>query len=127
MDNKITNENLKRMLSQKLAMLREKSGQTMEAAAYDLDMNVSDYFRLLKGQRLPHLLNLLRLSKKYGVSLDWWFRELQEIPRSAAQSQRDSFEAQALLVLKKLDSKLQPSALSLLKASVKNLMRASQA
>ena len=80
MDKEITNEELKELISQKLALLRQNSRQTVEATAFDLGMDYSEYYRLLRGERLPHLRTLLRINKKYGISMDWWFNKLEGKP-----------------------------------------------
>jgi transcriptional regulator with XRE-family HTH domain len=101
-------------------MLRKESGQTMEAAAESLDLDKSEYFRFLKGQRLPHLLTLLRLSKKYGVTLDWWFSELDALPANKAAFRQKTFELRALSLLKKFPPPAQNTALAVLAALAKN-------
>ncbi|MDR1997637.1 MAG: helix-turn-helix domain-containing protein [Candidatus Margulisbacteria bacterium] len=123
MDKEITNEDLKKLLSKKLELLRKDSGQTLEATADSLDMDLSEYFRLLKGQRLPHLRNLLRLNKKYGVSLDWWFNELEEIPANPEQTRNKNTAAQIASLLQKLEPGLQEAVLAMLKTFVKKLSR----
>jgi transcriptional regulator with XRE-family HTH domain len=80
MDKEITNEELKKLLSGKLALLRQNSGQTVEATAFDLGMDYSEYYRLLRGDRLPHLRTLLRINKKYGLNMDWWFNAREKLP-----------------------------------------------
>jgi transcriptional regulator with XRE-family HTH domain len=121
MHNKLTNDILKKQLSAKLALLRSKTGETIENVAVDLEMNTSDYFKLLKGQRLPHLLNLCKLSQKYSVPLDWWFNDLKGIPKTTSLAKRDCLEAQVTNALKKLDPKAQRAALAALKTLAKNL------
>ncbi|MDR2429096.1 MAG: helix-turn-helix domain-containing protein [Candidatus Margulisbacteria bacterium] len=108
-------------MSKKLETLRQHSGQTIEASADSLDMAVSEYFRFLKGQRLPHLLTLLRLSKKYGVTLDWWFSELDIPPGDKAAFRQKTFELRTLSLLKKFPLPAQNAALDVLAALAKNL------
>jgi transcriptional regulator with XRE-family HTH domain len=121
MDKELTNAELKKLLSKKLETLRKHSGQTIEATADSLDMAVSEYFRFLKGQRLPHLLTLLRLSKKYGVTLDWWFNELDALPAgNKAAFRRKTFELRTLSLLKKFSPATQNAALDVLAALAKN-------
>ncbi|GBR74416.1 transcriptional regulator XRE family [Candidatus Termititenax aidoneus] len=126
MNKEITSETLKKLLSQKLTLLREKSGETMEETAFDLGLDTSDYFKFLKGKRLPHLLTLLRLGQKYGVSLSWWFSELEGIPSNKMQSKNNSLELRVARIIGNLDDRLQKAALSMLKASVKNLLSVSR-
>ena len=125
MDNKITNADLKRLLSEKLSILRERSGETMEETAFALGMDTSDYFKLLKGKRLPHLLTLIRISQKYGVELSWWFDGLGKIPKSKEKTKNNYLEFRIAKIVKPLDDHLQKAALSMLKASVKNLVSVS--
>ncbi|MDR1996770.1 MAG: helix-turn-helix domain-containing protein [Candidatus Margulisbacteria bacterium] len=120
MDKAITNEHLKELLSRKLGLLRASTGQTIEDTAFDLGMDFSEYYRLLKGIRLPHLRTLLRISKKYGVTLDWWFEELPAaLPQDTSKIENiDIFE------LVSSYNKLRPQAkevvLEMLKSLAKN-------
>ncbi|MDR1324151.1 MAG: helix-turn-helix domain-containing protein [Candidatus Margulisbacteria bacterium] len=125
MDKGLTNTELKKFLSKKLEGLRKHSGQTIEATADSLDMAVSEYFRFLKGQRLPHLLTLLRLSKKYGVTLDWWFNELDALPGNKVAFRQKTFELRVLSLLKKFPPPAQNAALDVLAALAKNLLNTS--
>ncbi|MDR1452897.1 MAG: helix-turn-helix domain-containing protein [Candidatus Margulisbacteria bacterium] len=121
MDKEFTNAELKRLLSKKLETLRRQSGQTIETTADSLDLAISEYFRFLKGQRLPHLLTLLRLSKKYGVTLDWWFGGLNDLPGTRQGFRQKSFELQGLSLLKKVEPRLHRAVLAALKAFVQNI------
>ena len=116
-----SDNNLKKLFSEKLAMLRKESGQTMEAEADSLDLYKSEYFRFLSGSRLPHLRTLLHISKKYGVTLDWWFRELETLPRDRVAFRQKAFELRTLSLLKKFPAKAQNAILDVLAALVKNL------
>jgi transcriptional regulator with XRE-family HTH domain len=69
-------KHLKNIVSKKLALLLKNSGKTLEATAYALDMPLSQYYRLLKGQCLPLLPTFLHISKIYGVNLNWWFEDV---------------------------------------------------
>ncbi|MDR1998313.1 MAG: helix-turn-helix domain-containing protein [Candidatus Margulisbacteria bacterium] len=121
MDKKTVNASLKKIFSRKLSMLRQNSGQTIEAAADSLDMAVGEYFRFLKGQRLPQLATLLRINQKYAVSLDWWFNELEDLPRTKGRLKQRIFELQALSTLKKFKPEVQPAMLAMLKTLAKKL------
>jgi transcriptional regulator with XRE-family HTH domain len=114
----ITNAELKKLLSQKLALLRANSRQTIEATAIDLDMNFSEYYRLLKGDRLPHLRTLLRINKKYGLSMDWWFRELEE--KAPAKIGQKAEDLTLLGNYHKLDEQARQVVLDMLKNLAKN-------
>jgi transcriptional regulator with XRE-family HTH domain len=120
-EKELTNECLKKLLSKKLAFLRQKHKQTIEETALDLGMNFSEYYRLLKGDRLPHLLTLLKINHKYGLNMDWWFSSLNKLPGSPAALKQHSFERQVLRELKKVPPDLQKALLNMLKAFNKNL------
>jgi len=107
MDKEITNAELKKLLSEKLARLRKTSGQTIEVTAESLNMAVSEYFRFLKGKRLPQLRTLMRLSKKYGVTLDWWFSKRPELPGKQADLRQKALELELLGSYRKLDYRFQ--------------------
>ncbi|GBR76822.1 helix-turn-helix XRE-family transcriptional regulators [Candidatus Termititenax persephonae] len=119
MDKEITNAEIKKLLSKKLATLRKDSGQTLEATADELNLDLSEYFRILKGQRLPQLRTLLRINKKYGLNMDWWFKELEETAVNEKHFRQKAIEAQLLSLLRKLDLGSQEVVLSLARALVK--------
>jgi transcriptional regulator with XRE-family HTH domain len=126
MNQEITSATLKKLLSQKLTLLREKSGETIEETAFDLGLDTSDYFKFLKGQRLPHLLTLIRFGQKYGVSLGWWFTELDKDHLDKTQTKNSSLELRIARIIGRLDERLQKAALAMLKASVKSLVSVSR-
>jgi transcriptional regulator with XRE-family HTH domain len=112
---------LKKTISRKLTILQEKSGKTIEATAYDLDMHFSQYYRLLKGQRLPILPTLLRINKLYGLNMDWWFAGVDYVPppRQTTPS-KNPLEFQLLYSFKKLNNKAQKTAVTILKTLARN-------
>jgi transcriptional regulator with XRE-family HTH domain len=113
---KETNEVLKKLISEKLDFLRKNSGETNEAAADSLDIDLSEFYRILKGHRLPHLSTLLRINQKYGVSMDWWFSELDGTAQTPVRQK--AFELQISSLVKKLDAKTQAAVLAMLKILV---------
>jgi transcriptional regulator with XRE-family HTH domain len=118
----LSDENLKQVISKKLEMLRKQSGLTMERTAHDLEMDTSEYFRILKGQRVPLLRSMLRFSRKYGVSMDWWFKDI-ELPQKSIEPVKNPVEYQIFKILKGLDAKKQKIALTTLKALTKSLRK----
>jgi transcriptional regulator with XRE-family HTH domain len=116
----INNEHLKKLFSRKLALLRETSAQTMEAAADSLDMDVSAYYMLLSGKRLPHIKTLLRLNRKYGVTMDWWFKELHETSSRKTDTRTEAVASEILNNLHKLDAKGQKTLLGISKVLTAN-------
>ena len=126
MTNELSAEILKKTLGEKLSLLRQESGETIEEAAFGLGLDASDYFKFLKGKRLPHLLTLMRISQKYGVELNWWFNESDKISKSKTQIKNKMLEIQMARIISKLDPRMQKAALAMLKASVKNLMSISR-
>jgi transcriptional regulator with XRE-family HTH domain len=119
MDKEITNADIKKLLSKKLAALRKDSGQTLEATADELDLDLSEYFRILKGQRLPQLRTLLRINKKYGLNMDWWFKELEEAVVDEKHFRQKTIAAQLLGLLRRLDLGSQEVVLALTRILVK--------
>ena len=105
MTEEITNEQLKKMLSRKLALLRENSQQTIEATADSLDMDLSEYYMLLRGKRLPHLKTLLKINKKYGLNMDWWFGKMPELPQKQIDLRQKALELELLSSYRRLDDK----------------------
>ncbi|MDR1997437.1 MAG: helix-turn-helix transcriptional regulator [Candidatus Margulisbacteria bacterium] len=127
MDEKITSENLKKLLSSKLELLRKNSAQTIEAAADSLDIDLSEYYRILKGRRLPQLPTLLRINQKYGISMDWWFSELDDMedkPQGTGKItgiRQKAIELELLSTFHKLDVNLQKTVLETLKTFTKQI------
>ncbi|MDR1322918.1 MAG: helix-turn-helix transcriptional regulator [Candidatus Margulisbacteria bacterium] len=128
MDEEFTNEQLKELLSRKLAMLRKRSGQTIEATADSLDMDFSEYYRMLRGKNMPQLRTLLRFSRRYGVTLDWWFDGVEMIPPAAARHvlrlQSKNLEGQIVSLLRRLDARFQEVLLDTAKSLVKKTAKA---
>jgi transcriptional regulator with XRE-family HTH domain len=118
----LNDENLKQIISKKLEMLRRQSGLTMERTAHDLEMDTSEYFRILKGQRVPLLRSMIRFSRKYAVSLDWWFEDIK-LPQKQNEPVKDPLEYQVFKILKGLDTKGRKITLDTLKALTKNLKK----
>ncbi|MDR1453077.1 MAG: helix-turn-helix domain-containing protein [Candidatus Margulisbacteria bacterium] len=121
MPQKITAEILKKIFGEKLSWLREKSGETIEESAFSLGLDVSDYFKFLKGKRLPHLLTLMRISQKYGVAVGWWFGEVKSVPQNRAQIRQSTLENKISRAISTLDVKTQKAVLAMLKTLAKNL------
>jgi transcriptional regulator with XRE-family HTH domain len=123
MTKELTPEDVKKTISKKLEMLRKNSGQTNEAAADSLDIDLSEFYRILKGHRMPKLHTFLRISQKYGTKLDWWFSETQELPRGTKQFHKRAFEMRVMNLFQKLDAKFQEFVLNLIKDLVKKTVR----
>ena len=79
MDNNELEQNLKTLISKKLRQLRENSSETLEKTADFLDLNYSQYYRLLQGTQLPHLATLMKINQAYGLDMNWWFEDFAEI------------------------------------------------
>jgi transcriptional regulator with XRE-family HTH domain len=108
MDQAITDKDIKKLLSKKLEQLRKKTGKTIEDTAMDLSLDYSLYFHLLRGKRLPRLTTLLNINACYGLTLDWWFKELvKPAPSSKVQLDKKIAEFQLLNSFNKLDHKCQ--------------------
>ncbi|MDR1453200.1 MAG: helix-turn-helix domain-containing protein [Candidatus Margulisbacteria bacterium] len=119
MPSEISSETLKKLISKKMEFLRKNSDETNEAAADSLDIDLSEFYRILKGHRLPHLKTLLRISKKYGVSMDWWFNDLSDTPLDKNKFRQRAFELQIVSLVKKLDAGFQEFILTLVKDLVR--------
>ena len=116
-----TSEDIKQIISRKLELLRQQGGQTIDGAAAELNMDRSEFFRILKGQRLPMLTSMVRISKKYGVSLDWWFEDTDKIPERLNRARYSPREYQLLKIFKKLNDRAQNTVLATLKTLARNL------
>jgi transcriptional regulator with XRE-family HTH domain len=116
-----TSADLKKIISHKLELLRQQSGQTIDNSAYELNMDRSEFFRILKGQRLPMLISMVRISKKYGVSLDWWFEDTDKIPERVGKAKYSLREYQLLKTFNKLNDSAQEIVLATVKTLTKNL------
>ncbi|MDR1114039.1 MAG: hypothetical protein LBL50_02990 [Candidatus Margulisbacteria bacterium] len=105
MRERINDAELKALFSKKLQLLRRNSRKTIEETADFLDLEYAQYYRLLQGQRLPHLVTLFNISKAYGLDLNWWFKELSESERKNAATKESAAEAQLLRGFSRLDKK----------------------
>ena len=117
MPEEITNEYLKKLFSQKLALLRKVSKQTMEATADSLDMDVSEYYMLLSGKRLPHIKTLFRINEKYGLTMDWWFKEIRETGKTDTRT--EAIQSELLRNLRKLDKRDKETLLNISRVLVR--------
>jgi transcriptional regulator with XRE-family HTH domain len=112
----ITSKDLKDLISKKLTWLRKKYKKTIPEAAVDLNLDYTTYYMIAKGIQLPHLLTLFNINKRYGLSMDWWFKELDKIkPRDAEKLEKKVAEFELLSSFNKLDKNAQAVALRLLK------------
>jgi transcriptional regulator with XRE-family HTH domain len=111
---------LKEIISRKLTFLLKKSGKTLNTTADDLQMPLSQYYRLLKGQRLPLLPTFVHISRAYGMSLDWWFKDIESRPKQI-ETAENPIEYQLFKTLKGFDPRGQKIALALLKTLAKSL------
>jgi transcriptional regulator with XRE-family HTH domain len=115
----MTPDNIKKTISRKLEFLRKHSGETNEVAADTLDIDLSEFYRILKGHRMPKLSTFLRINQKYGMKLDWWFGDLADAPLDKNNFRQRAFELQILNLTKKLDAQTQKAVLAMLKILVK--------
>jgi transcriptional regulator with XRE-family HTH domain len=115
MAKEITKGTLGKLISNKLNFLRKSSGQTNEATADSLDLDLSEFYKLLRGKRIPHLMTLLRINQKYGVTMDWWFSELEETSRDKLHIRSKALELQILNTIRKLDIRFQEIAFDIVK------------
>jgi transcriptional regulator with XRE-family HTH domain len=117
MDRELTNADLKSLISRKLTKLSADSKQTIEESGRDLGMDYSEYYRLLKGIRLPHLLTLLKINQKYGVSMDWWFNDMETDNK---KNTAKIAEFELVNNFKKLDEQAQNFISEILRSLVRN-------
>jgi transcriptional regulator with XRE-family HTH domain len=116
MEKEISNTELKNLFSQKLNWLHKKHKKGIEEAALDLNLDYAQYYMLLKGKRLPQLRTLVNINKLYGLSMEWWFRELDKIkPKDAEKLEKKITEFELISSFNKLDKNAQAVVLRLLK------------
>ena len=121
MDNKILENNLKALISKKLRRLRENSGETLEKTADFLDLNYSQYYRLLQGTQLPHLATLIKINQAYGLDMNWWFKDLAEFSSTGVKVDvaQKAAEKDLLNNFYKLDGQARKNLQKLLKSMLK--------
>jgi transcriptional regulator with XRE-family HTH domain len=102
---RVNDAELKALFSKKLQLLRRHSRKTIEETADFLDLEYAQYYRLLKGYRLPHLVTLFNISRAYGLDLNWWFKELSETERKNVLLKESAAEAKLLRGFSRLDKK----------------------
>jgi len=116
MDKEISNTDLKKLFSQKLSWLHKKHKKGIEETALDLNLDYAQYYMLLKGNRLPQLRTLVNINKIYGLSMDWWFCDLDKISaRQQEKSEKKIMEFELLSNFNKLDKNAKAVVLQLLK------------
>ena len=122
MDNSLLEDNLKKLISKKLNQLRENSKETLEKTADFLDLNYSQYYRLLQGTQLPHLATLIKINQAYGLDMNWWFADLAEVKPPALSRtdiSRRAAEKELLNNFHKLDGQARKNLQKLLKNMLK--------
>ena len=112
MSRQITDTDLKLLISKKLQQLRQNSQQTLEETAYFLDLDYAQYYRILKGDRLPHLSTLLKINQIYGLYMNWWFSELKS---PDAKLTKKSDETELLCNFNKINGKTKKVVLKILR------------
>jgi transcriptional regulator with XRE-family HTH domain len=100
----VTDKELKHLISQKLKQLRKKSGKTLEETAQDLDLDYSIFYNLYNGRRLPRLTTLVKLSRRYGLPVEYWFKDLARMPpKNTTWVERRAVEFNLLKNFNRLD------------------------
>jgi hypothetical protein len=64
--------------------------------------------------------SMIRFSRKYEVSLDWWFEDMK-LPQKQIEPVKNPLEYQVFKILKGLDARGRKITLATLKALTKNL------
>jgi transcriptional regulator with XRE-family HTH domain len=119
-DKHITDRDLKDLLSRKLNLLRKKSGKTLEETCAFLNLDYTQYHKLCHGVHFPHILTLLNINKAYGLDMNWWFSELDNLPSKREEKIKNNVnEANIINNYRKLDSKTKNVIVNLLKNLVK--------
>jgi transcriptional regulator with XRE-family HTH domain len=123
MDNNELEQNLKTLISKKLRQLRENSSETLEKTADFLDLNYSQYYRLLQGTQLPHLATLMKINQAYGLNMDWWFEDFAEIRTTKVLTKetitQKAAERELLNNFNKLDARSRKALQKILKTMLK--------
>ncbi|MDR1322977.1 MAG: helix-turn-helix transcriptional regulator [Candidatus Margulisbacteria bacterium] len=116
MDSKALEQNLKTLISKKLGQLRSKNHKTLEESADFLDLDYAQYYRLLKGQQLPHLATLIRINQAYGLDMNWWFKDFVKAkPKVTARAVPPASEQELLERFSRLDHKSRKILLKMLR------------
>ena len=72
-------EALKFVISRKLRQLSQNSRNTLKETALFLHLDYAQYYRILHGQTMPQLDTFIKITRAYGLDLDWWFKDIPEI------------------------------------------------
>ncbi|GBR75884.1 hypothetical protein NO2_0515 [Candidatus Termititenax persephonae] len=75
---KLTDKDLKLLISKRLTQLQKQGGKTIEQTADYLDIDYSQYFNLLRGKRLAKLTTIVNIANIYNIGLDWFVKEKAE-------------------------------------------------
>jgi transcriptional regulator with XRE-family HTH domain len=115
MDSKAVEQNLKTLISKKLGQLRSKNHKTLEESADFLDLDYAQYYRLLKGQQLPHLATLIRINQAYGLDMNWWFKDFAKTKLQTAHAVPPASAQELLERFSQLDHKSRKILLKMLR------------
>jgi len=99
-----------------LRQLRKNNGSTLEESAYFLQLDYAQYYRILHGQTLPQLDTFIKISRAYGLDLNWWFKDTPKI-LSPPPVGREEFAV--LTAYQKLDNRGKTFVRKMLKNLVK--------
>ena len=119
----ISDDELKLLISKKLRQLRAQSQKTIEETANDLDLDITQYMRLLKGVRLPHLATLVNINKLYGLNMDWWFTEMLDNKKDKNKITNRHLEFELLSSFRKLSLSQKELLLGMINNLPKNQKR----
>jgi transcriptional regulator with XRE-family HTH domain len=122
----ITDVYLKNLISKKMQQLHKKTRKTIEETAYFLDLDYAQYYRILKGQALPHLATLVRINQAYGLDMNWWFNELGDLPvlsaKNEAKTRQSAADHELLMRFHNLAPETQSFLLKMLKSKKGNFL-----
>jgi transcriptional regulator with XRE-family HTH domain len=109
-------QDLKILFSKKLKELRQKSKKTLWASADLLDMDYSQYYRMLSGKHLPRLETLIKVNKLYHLDMNWWFNDLIKLSaRKKSNICKNIQETELLALFRKLKPQARNLAVKILK------------
>ncbi|MDR1998219.1 MAG: helix-turn-helix domain-containing protein [Candidatus Margulisbacteria bacterium] len=122
-NNQLIEQKLKDLISRKLRFLRQKYKTTLEKTADFLDLDYAQYYKLLHGAQLPHLVTLMKINQAYGLNMDWWFRDYEEAypvrPISKADIDQKADELEIVNNFNKLDVRSRKTLQKILKSMLK--------
>jgi transcriptional regulator with XRE-family HTH domain len=112
-------KHLKKLISSKLKQIHKQRKITLERMADEIDIEYSALYNIYKGKALPRLATLYTISKLYNLSIEFMFKDIENIsPETSSEVVRKINETDLVQTYRKLDNETQKVLLNLMKSHI---------